>query len=76
MSWRDLICLIMVIAGVMFFLYGANYYNVTIGWTGIGLFAFGILGYALLKIYETEKEKKQPKTREPSVSESDASRIV
>lgn len=74
MSWRDLVCLIIVIAGIISFLYGANYYNATVGWTGIGLFAAGILGYTVLKIYETERDKKkQPKTAELRVSDSGSS---
>jgi hypothetical protein len=68
----------MVIAGIISFLYGANCYDATIGWMGIGLFVVGILCYAALKVYETQSEKKkQPKRTEPlSISGSPDSSAV
>ena len=52
MWWRDLVLLFVVILGLVLFLYGANYYNVTVGWTGVGLVAAGFFGYIVLKVYE------------------------
>jgi len=64
----------MVIVGIILFLYGANYYNATIGWAGIGLFVVGILCYIVLKIDEAERKKKnQPKTTEHGISDSNPS---
>jgi hypothetical protein len=52
MWWRELVLLFLVILGLVLFLYGANYYNVTVGWTGVGLVAAGFFGYVVLKVYE------------------------
>jgi hypothetical protein len=52
MSWRGLVCLLIVIVGVVLFLYGANYYDAGVGWAGVGLFVGGFLSYVLLKVYE------------------------
>jgi hypothetical protein len=51
MEWKGLICLLAVILGVVLFLYGANYYDEVVGWTGVGLFAGGILAYLILRIF-------------------------
>jgi hypothetical protein len=59
MWWRDLVLLFLVILGLVLFLYGANYYNATVGWTGIGLIAAGFFGYIALKVYETLTRKKE-----------------
>jgi len=59
MWWRDLVFLFLVILGLVLFLYGANYYSVTVGWTGIGLLAVGFFGYLILKLYEVSTKKKE-----------------
>jgi hypothetical protein len=59
MWWRDLVFLLLGILGLVLFLYGANYYNVTVGWTGIGVLAFGFFGYIALKLYEVSTKKKE-----------------
>jgi len=56
---RDLVFLFLVILGLVLFLYGANYYSATVGWTGIGLLAFGFFGYLILKLYEVSTKKKE-----------------
>jgi hypothetical protein len=48
MSWRDLVCLIIVIVGAVVFLYGSNYYNATFGWSGVFLVAAGLVVEMLL----------------------------
>jgi hypothetical protein len=58
MWWRDLVLLFLVIAGLVLFLYGANYYDTTVGWTGVGLFVAGFFGYIALKVYEALTKKK------------------
>jgi membrane-bound ClpP family serine protease len=59
MSWANWLCLALVIIGFIFFLYGANYYNATIGWAGVYLFASGIAIYLIVYIYN-ELTKKAP----------------
>ena len=61
MSWMDLICLCMVIVGVVAFLYGANYYDALIGWTGVYLAIAGFLVKIVLMVWESLKgsEKKE-----------------
>ena len=55
MSWKDLICLCMVIVGVVLFLYGANYYDAFIGWTGVYLTIAGFLIKIVLMVWESLK---------------------
>jgi membrane-bound ClpP family serine protease len=61
MSWIDWICLGIIVLGVVLFLYGANYYDATIGWAGVYLFTLGILVILGLYIYGelTKKAKVQ-----------------
>jgi hypothetical protein len=54
MEWKGLACLIAVILGIVLFLYGANYYDAVVGWTGLGLFVGGILVYVLLRIFSSQ----------------------
>jgi hypothetical protein len=39
------------------FLYGANYYDAMIGWTGVGLFIGGVVLYVVLKLLESLHKK-------------------
>jgi len=58
--WQtDLVFLLLVILGLVLFLYGANYYSAPVGWTGIGLLAFAFFGYIALKAYEASTKKKK-----------------
>jgi positive regulator of sigma E activity len=61
MSWEGLACFVIMVVGAILFLYGANYYNAGVGWTGFGLFVAGLFAYILLKVYEavTKKETGQ-----------------
>jgi hypothetical protein len=61
MSRVNLVCLGMVILGVVLFLYGANFYDVVIGWVGVYLMIGGILVFLLFYIYNelTKKVKVQ-----------------
>ena len=51
MSWTDWVCLGIIVLGFVLFLYGANYYDATIGWAGVYLFIIGILAILVLYIY-------------------------
>jgi hypothetical protein len=52
MSWKDTICLSIIVVGVILFLYGSNYYNAAVGWTGVYLIFGGVLAELILKVYE------------------------
>ena len=58
MSWKDLVPFIIVILGIILFLYGANYYNAVTGWTGLFLIIVGIIAEIVLKIYVFFQTKK------------------
>jgi drug/metabolite transporter (DMT)-like permease len=62
MSWKDWICIISIILGIILFLYGANYYDQTTGWAGVILFIGGIVAIVLLYVYSAlnKKEKEPP----------------
>lgn len=51
MKWIDITCLLVIILGIILFLYGANYYDNIIGWTGIYLFVGGIIAYVLRRVF-------------------------
>jgi hypothetical protein len=51
MSWTDWVCLGMIVLGAVLFLYGANYYDATIGWVGVYLAVIGVLAFLILYIY-------------------------
>jgi membrane-bound ClpP family serine protease len=51
MSWTDWVCLGIIVLGFVLFLYGANYFDATIGWAGVYLFIIGILAMLVLYIY-------------------------
>ncbi|XHH08048.1 MAG: hypothetical protein ACFCUE_10795 [Candidatus Bathyarchaeia archaeon] len=60
MSWLNWISVILVIVGVGLFLYGANVYDATVGWTGFYLGIAGILLYvASYVIVQLRKEPEQ-----------------
>lgn len=52
MRWFDILCLVLVIVGVAFFLYGSNAYDSVSGYGGIGLFVFGILLYVAIQVFK------------------------
>jgi len=51
MSWINWVCLGMIVLGVLLFLYGANYYDATVGWAGVYLVIIGLLAILVLYIY-------------------------
>ena len=51
MSWTDLVCLGIGVLGFVLFLYGANFYDVIVGWVGVYLFLGGILAFLVFYIY-------------------------
>ena len=61
MSWKDWVCVAFIILGIILFLYGANYYSQTIGWTGVVFFVGGVIVLVLLYVYNllNKKEEKE-----------------
>lgn len=60
LMWQtDLAFLLLIILGLVLFLYGANYYSAPVGWTGIGFLAFAFFGYIALKVYEAATKNKK-----------------
>ena len=55
MSWKAFACLCVIIVGLVLFLYGCNYYNVTIGWVGVYLVIGGLLVEIVLKAYAQKR---------------------
>ena len=51
MSWINWVCLGIIVLGVVLFLYGANYYDATVGWAGVYLVIIGLLAILVLYIY-------------------------
>lgn len=58
MSWKDFACLCIIIVGIILFLYGSNYYNAAVGWTGVYFIFGGILAEIILKVYESIIKRK------------------
>jgi uncharacterized membrane protein len=59
MSWKEIVCVILVILGIVLFLYGSNAYDAVAGYSGIGLFFGGIVLYAVLQAYKTVSKNSQ-----------------
>ena len=51
MSWINWACLGIILLGVVLFLYGANYYEANVGWSGVLLFIGGTLAFLIRYIY-------------------------
>ena len=63
MSWKDVVCVVLVILGIVLFLYGSNANDAVAGYAGIGLFIGGIVLYAVLQVYKAvlkNREKLEP----------------
>jgi hypothetical protein len=59
MTWKDLVCLCVVVTGIVLFLYGSNYYNAIAGWVGVYLAIGGFLAEITVKIYVSVRRKKE-----------------
>jgi drug/metabolite transporter (DMT)-like permease len=56
MSWEDVACLILIVIGVILFLYGSNYYDAIVGWSGVSLTIGALLVLAIVKLYKRLKK--------------------
>ncbi|MEM2105351.1 MAG: hypothetical protein QXV21_02630 [Candidatus Bathyarchaeia archaeon] len=52
MRWYEITCVLVLFVGVVLFLYGANYYDALIGWTGVALVVGAFFVEVFLKVYE------------------------
>lgn len=59
MSWKEIVCVCVIVIGMILFLYGANYYNAMIGWTGFSLIigVFFFFAEIVFKVYERVKKE-------------------
>jgi hypothetical protein len=58
LSREDLACIGLIILGILLFLYGANYYNSLVGWTGVFLMIGGVIALGALAIYNNLVKRK------------------
>ncbi|MBS7633443.1 hypothetical protein KEJ15_07510 [Candidatus Bathyarchaeota archaeon] len=58
MSWRDLVYMLLVVVGIVLFLYVANYYNPVVGWAGVGMIFAGFVAEVIQKIYAFVSKRK------------------
>jgi membrane-bound ClpP family serine protease len=54
----NFICVVLVLVGIILFLYGANVYSDVFGWAGIGLFIVGIVIYLVFNLSNYLEKKK------------------
>ena len=57
MSWKSLVILLVVILGIVLFLYGANNYNNIVGWSGVVLIVGGVIAYFVLEVYKALRKR-------------------
>ena len=59
MSWREILCVCVIVIGVILFLHGANYYNTMIGWTGFFLMIGGFFAAVVFNVDERLRKKEK-----------------
>jgi len=57
MSWKEIVCVCVIVIGAILFLYGANFYNAVIGWVGFSLILGGFFAGIVFKLYESIRKK-------------------
>jgi hypothetical protein len=57
MSWKDLVCLCVIVIGIVLFLHGSKYYNASTGWTGVYLIIAGFFVEMVLKILQSLRKE-------------------
>jgi len=65
MSWTDWTLLGVFVLGFLLFLYGANTYNATVGYTGVYLLIGSIIAYLLIYIYKEVTKKSSAPAQNP-----------
>jgi|CryGeyStandDraft_7_1057128.scaffolds.fasta_scaffold85659_1 hypothetical protein len=66
MSWKEIVCVCVIVIGMILFLYGANYYNAVIGWTGFSLMIGGFFAEIVFKVCESIRKKESVRNRKVS----------
>jgi len=66
MPREDWICIGFMILGALLFLYGANFYDNFVGWTGVFLFAAGFFALIALAVYNALMRKPEAETKPES----------
>ncbi len=64
MSLRDLVILLVVILGIVLFLYGSNAYDTVFGWAGVFMVVGGVITYAALEVYGALRKRRKLETVE------------
>jgi membrane-bound ClpP family serine protease len=64
MSLRDLVILLVVILGIVLFLYGSNTYDAVFGWAGVFMVVGGVIAYATLEVYGALRKRRKLETVE------------
>jgi len=64
MSLRDLVILLVVILGIVLFLYGSNAYDAVFGWVGVFMIVGGVIAYAALEVYGALRKRRKLETVE------------
>ncbi|HVO36888.1 MAG TPA: hypothetical protein VMT01_01800 [Candidatus Acidoferrum sp.] len=57
MTWKDLIGLVIIIIGVILFLYGSNAYDALVGWSGFFLIISGIVFEIVFEVYKVVRKR-------------------
>jgi len=57
MSIWDLVCFGVCLAGVVLFLYGANYFDAVVGWAGVSLVIAGVAMEIVLTLLKAVRKK-------------------
>jgi hypothetical protein len=57
MSVTKLFFILVIIVGIILFLYGANYYDATVGWTGVGLSIAGVVAFIVFYVHSQLTKK-------------------
>jgi uncharacterized membrane protein YkvI len=59
MIWKGTALFLVALVGIVLFLYGANYYNGTVGWAGIILVIASFIAWVILKVYDFTRKKER-----------------
>ena len=51
MSLANWVCIVLIVIGIIVFLYGANFYLSTVGWAGLYILLLGAITLLVLYIY-------------------------
>ncbi len=64
-SRADWLLLVLIILGIVLFLYGANTWNEVVGWLGVFLFVGSIVGWIVVFVYRWLGSRKTQEVQKP-----------